>query len=63
MYYNKFFSTKEEAKAFQKQQGYGVMYSYTKGSRTKRDYLAEAAMAGLDMETVEKLPYVVAWNG
>ena len=61
MYMNRFFETKEAAKAFQKEHG-GAFYSYVKGSRTKRSYLAEAAMRGMSMDDVEKFPYVVAWN-
>lgn len=63
MYYNRFFKTEEEAKAFQKEQGFGVLYKYTKGSRTKDRYLVEAAMMGKSMEFVEEHPFVVAWNG
>lgn len=61
-YCSKFFATKEEAKAFQKERGYGALYSYTKGSRTKKSYLCEAAMIGMSMEQVEQKPFVVAWN-
>ena len=65
-YNNKFFTTKEEAKAFQKQHG-GVFYAITPRSRTetKRNFAAEMAVA-LDArrEAVdpEKTPYCVAWN-
>lgn len=44
LYAHKFFKTKEDAKAFQKKHG-GALYSNAPGSRTKRDYLTEAAMA------------------
>lgn len=62
MYMNKFFKTKDEAKAFQKEHGYGVMYSNEKGSRTKSSYRVEAAIHGLDEKQATEMPYVVAWN-
>ena len=64
MYMHKFFKTKEEAKAFQKKEGYGVLYSNAPRSRTKRDYMIEHDMAkgeGLGI-TPESHPFVVAWN-
>lgn len=61
MYMNKFFKTKEEAKAFQKEHG-GALYSNAKGSRTKRDYQTEAAMMEKTEAFREEHPYVVAWN-
>lgn len=62
MYMCKFFKTKDEAKAFQKEHGYGVMYSREKGSRTKSSYQVEAAIHGLDEKQVAETPYAVAWN-
>lgn len=63
-YNNKFFGTREEAKAFQKEHG-GAMYSYTPHSKTKADFRVEMAVAwDARMESVneEKTPYCVAWN-
>lgn len=62
MYMSKFFKTKEQALAFRKANKCGVIYSYTKGSRTKKDYIAEAEMREMTEEQVEQYPYVVAWN-
>ena len=63
-YNNRFFKTREEAKAFQKENG-GVIYSHVPYSRTKRDFLYEMAVA-LDArgEIVDKVktPFCVAWN-
>lgn len=44
MYYNRFFKTLEEAKAFQRIHG-GALYSNAPHSRTKQDYKAEMAVA------------------
>lgn len=64
-YNNRFFATREEAKAFQKEHGCGVLYSCAKRSRTKQDYAVELAVAldarGEVVDPAEK-PYVVAWN-
>ena len=63
-YNNKFFTTKEEAKAFQKQHG-GVFYSCVPRSKHKIDFAAEMAVAwDARREAVdpEKTPYCVAWN-
>lgn len=63
---NKFFGTKEEAIAFQKQHG-GVFYAITPRSRaeTKRNFQAEMAVAwdarGERIDP-EKTPFCVAWN-
>ena len=63
MYKNKFFKTKEEAKAFQKEKGYGALYSNVKGSRTKKYYRDELLVKGrCDEEFINEHPYVVAWN-
>jgi len=65
-YNNKFFETKEEAKAFQKQHG-GVFYAITPRSRTetKLNFQAEMAVAydarGERVDP-EKTPFCVAWN-
>lgn len=61
-YCRKFFATKEEAKAFQREKGFGALYSFAKGSRTKQRYMVEAAIAGLGMQSIMMNPYVVAWN-
>ena len=65
MYYSKFFATESDAKAFQKKQGYGVLYKNTPRSRTRSDYRTEALMRGHypDSEFCKIHPYVVAWNG
>lgn len=62
MYKNKFFKTKEEAKAFQKSNG-GALYSNVKGSRTKQYYMDELlVLERFDEEFINEHPYVVAWN-
>lgn len=63
-YNNKFFHTREEAKAFQKDHG-GVIYSHTPHSRTKRDFRAEMTVAfdaRHEIVDINKTPWVVAWN-
>ena len=63
-YNNKFFATKEEAQAFQKEHG-GVLYSDTPRSKTKRAFQIEKVVAfDARMEVVDgtKTPYCVAWN-
>lgn len=61
-YRNKFFKTKEEAIAFQKEHG-GALYSNAKYSKTKMKYMAEAlGVAGLNRESINKYPFCVAWN-
>lgn len=64
IYHAKFFKTKEEAKAFTKTLGYGVIFSNIKYSHTKKDYLGELALLGRydDEEFKAEYPYVVAWN-
>ena len=54
-----FFKTKEEAKAFQKEQGYGALISYASNKRDFRDYLS---MQGESEEFAKEYPYVIAWN-
>lgn len=61
LYAHKFFKTKEDAKAFQKKHG-GALYSNAPGSRTKRDYLTEAAMAEMTEKQREERPFCVARN-
>ena len=61
-YCNKFFKTEEQAKAFQKERGYGVLYKNTPHSRTKKQYETEADMMGVSQKEREKHPFVVAWN-
>lgn len=62
MYMNKFFRTKEEAVSFQKEQGFGALYSNEKGSRTKGKYKVEALMMGRSEEFQKEYPFCVAWN-
>lgn len=59
MYRAAWFETKEEAKDFQKKQGFGALYTNLPGSRTKRQFNDEAAMFGFD---TEKYHAVVSWN-
>ena len=63
-YNNRFFKTKEEAVAFQKQHG-GAIYSNAPRSRSKMDFHVEM-MVALDArhEVVDpsKTPWCVAWN-
>ena len=64
MYNNRFFRTREDAKEFQRVHG-GAIYSYAPRSRTKRDFIAEMAVA-LDVRhevaNVHETPWCVAWN-
>ena len=63
-YNNKFFATKEDAKAFQKKHG-GALYSNAKYSKTKRSFSIEKAVAydaRGEIVDGEKTPYCVAWN-
>ena len=63
-YNNKFFATREEAKAFQKEHG-GAIYSATPKSKTKRSFCTEMAVAfDARMEVVNpnETPWCVAWN-
>lgn len=60
---SRFFKTEQEARAFQKELGFGALYKNTKGSRTKREYFAEAIMADKMVDFVREHPYVVAWYG
>ena len=64
IYKNQFFKTKDEAKAFQKEKGYGALYSNVKGSKTKRDYTAELAILSPNdpLKFAQEYPYVVAWT-
>lgn len=66
MYRFAFFETKEQAKAFQKQNGCGAIYSNTKGSRSKADYAVQRMMMQdvnwLPDEFYEQHPFVVAWK-
>lgn len=64
MYCNKFFRTREEAKAFQHEHG-GAIYSCTKNSKTKRRYNIEIGLAfdaRREIVDMNKLPWCVAWN-
>ena len=60
MYMNKFFRTKEEAVSFQKEQGFGALYSNEKGSRTKGNY--NVAVVVVRDEFQKEHPFCVAWN-
>lgn len=64
IYKNQFFKTKEEAKAFQKERGYGALYSNVKGSRTKRDYATELAILcpADPLKFSQEYPFVIAWT-
>lgn len=63
-YNNRFFATREEAVAFQKEHG-GVIYSHKPYSHTKREFMLEI-MVAFDArgEIVDenKTPFCVAWN-
>ena len=64
MYNNKFFKTREEAKAFQKEHG-GAIYSDTPKSKTKRSFRAEMAVAfdaRREFVNPNETPWCVAWN-
>lgn len=64
MYNNRFFKTREEAKAFQKENG-GAIYSDTPKSKTKRSFCAEMAVAfdaRREVVNPNKTPWCVAWN-
>jgi len=66
MYMFHFFKTKEEAKTFQKEKGYGTLYSNEPRSRTKKDYAIERMMMQdtnwKPDEFYDEHPFVVAWN-
>ena len=63
-YNNKFFHTREDAKAFQREHG-GALYSSLPRSRTKREFQDEIAVA-LDARNevvnIHETPWCVAWN-
>ena len=64
MYDNKFFRTRGEAQAFQKEYG-GAIYSCTPRSKTKRAYCAEMTIAfdaRREIVDINKTPWCVAWN-
>ena len=66
-YNNKFFQTEEEAKAFKKARGGGVLLNWNpKGHKSKKlEFLSECVVA-LDarMEAInpDETPWCVAWN-
>lgn len=63
-YNNKFFGTREEAKAFQKEHG-GVIYSDTPRSKTKSSFQIEmmvARDARMEVVNAANTPWCVAWN-
>lgn len=63
-YNNRFFKTKEEAVAFQKQHG-GAIYSNAPRSRSKTDYHVETMVAwDARHEVIDPnlMPWCVAWN-
>ncbi|MBR3018506.1 MAG: hypothetical protein IKH57_15750 [Clostridia bacterium] len=64
VYNNKFFETKEEAQAFKKEKGYGVIYSGTKHSKTRHQFIIETTIALERGEVIDsrKTPWCVAWN-
>lgn len=57
-----FFRTKEEAERFRNETRHGALYSNEPHSRTKKDYIAEAALQGASEIFRAKFPFVVAWN-
>lgn len=59
MYRAVWFKTKEEAKDFQKKQGFGAIYTNYPNSKTKRQFNDEADMFGFDKN---KYHAVVSWN-
>ena len=66
MYNNKFFATREEAKAFQKEHG-GVLIALTPRchKETRLSFMAEmqvAADARGEIVDPAKTPFCVAWN-
>lgn len=61
-YIAEFFQNEESAKAFQKENNCGALYSAAKGSRTKSQYYVEAVMADMSDEDIKNRPYVIAWN-
>lgn len=64
MYNNKFFKTREEAKAFQKEHG-GAIYSDTPKSKTKRGFRTEMTVAfdgRMEVVNPNETPWCVAWN-
>lgn len=63
-YNNKFFKTREEAKAFQKEHG-DAIYSDTPKSKTKRNFRAEITVAfdaRMELVNPNETPWCVAWN-
>lgn len=64
MYNNKFFATRAEATAFQKEHG-GAIYSVTPKSKTKRKFCAEMVVAfeaRSEVVNPNETPWCVAWN-
>lgn len=62
MYMWQFCKTEEEAKAFAKKNGRGVIYKNIPRSRTKTDYKVTLQMAEKPEVFSEEYPYVVCWN-
>lgn len=63
-YNNKFFHTREEAKAFQREHG-GCLYSCIPRSSTKHAFRIEMAVAfdaRQEIVDMNKTPWCVAWN-
>ena len=63
-YHNKFFATRAEAAAFQREHG-GAIYSDTPRSRTKREFHIEIAIAfdaRREIISASATPWCVAWN-
>lgn len=61
LYARRFFRNKASAKDFQKMHG-GALYANVPGSRSRKDYLVEAHLAGFTEADCEDRPYCVAWN-
>jgi len=53
------FKTLQEAKEFTRSNGYGVIYSGLKGSKTKAEWHDSCVMAGIDPA---EYPVTVNWN-
>lgn len=66
LYHNRFFRNLEEAKQFQKEHGYGVIYKFTRKqngdiSMRSKSYWYEFEMSSKSFSP-DDYPYVVAWN-
>lgn len=62
LYHQEFFSSKRDAEQFMKILGCGVLYSNTPRSRSRKQFLVEAAMSGYTETDLKDKNYCVAWN-